>query len=563
MRWVVSTLLASSSRVRHCAPQLFGEGGQPQLAEEEYRALAGVWRADLELDDGDMQIPLHLAAPPSSQWGPDGSIRSAPNGAAPAGRVYPMDDKLPWNVLSGGSSGRSTAWWSASRDVPAGAEGDDALRLSMQLGNLYLEGRGQRGDDFRCTSFAGTALEGGDDPCVVGRFNLQMSLPFNADIDTLGERYQQRIAARPTPPLTYRRSSFVDRWRLLLSMDDDSSPAPNGGQKTAHAFFLIELSDNGTWESVGSEQTLAGSWGVSSDCGLMEEEGTGVWLSVQRKGCSETLRGVAGLPVRSDFHLSGKPVIETVEQEMAAREAAGAGQGGMMTAVSAHRVDGRLREGSGEPHYFGSFTLLREYEAATELVAEIESLTNACDKGQEQACTTLSKEDEAKRAWLERLDKPLNDITAAPVPHPAMEASPAAPLPPPTHTSPMHTSPMHASSASEEAKRKWLAHMNAPLWNEPVQPAYPAVPDAAAADAAATSQQVQQACHAGNQMACDQMSREEEAKRAWMARLDAPQWGAPAQAESSEWTGVVQPTDAALADAKRAWLARLDPSTWG
>ena len=111
MRWVISTLLASSSRVRHCPPKLFGENGQPQLAEEEYRALAGVWRADLELDDGDMAIPLHLAAPPSSQWGPDGSIRTSPDGAAPAGRVYPMDDTLPFNILQG-SHGRSTAWWS-------------------------------------------------------------------------------------------------------------------------------------------------------------------------------------------------------------------------------------------------------------------------------------------------------------------------------------------------------------------------------------------------------------------------------------------------------------------
>ena len=65
----------------------------------------------------------------------------------------------------------------------------------MQLGNLYLEGRGERGDNFRCSSFVGTALEGGDDPCVVGRFNMQLALPFNDELDML-EAMEMRKAAR-------------------------------------------------------------------------------------------------------------------------------------------------------------------------------------------------------------------------------------------------------------------------------------------------------------------------------------------------------------------------------
>ena len=37
--------------MRHGPPLLFGDS-QPQLAIEEYKALAGVWRAELELDGG-------------------------------------------------------------------------------------------------------------------------------------------------------------------------------------------------------------------------------------------------------------------------------------------------------------------------------------------------------------------------------------------------------------------------------------------------------------------------------------------------------------------------------
>ena len=32
-------------------------------------------------------------------------------------------------------------------------------------------------------------------------------------------------------------------------------------------------------------------------------------------------------------------------------------------------------------------------------------------------------------------------------------------------------------------------------------------------------------CEAGNDVACEEFSREEEAKRAWLAKLDVPTWG--------------------------------------
>ena len=36
---------------------------------------------------------------------------------------------------------------------------------------------------------------------------------------------------------------------------------------------------------------------------------------------------------------------------------------------------------------------------------------------------------------------------------------------------------------------------------------------------------LQEACVSGDDTACDTLSREEEAKRAWLARLDVPTWG--------------------------------------
>ena len=32
-------------------------------------------------------------------------------------------------------------------------------------------------------------------------------------------------------------------------------------------------------------------------------------------------------------------------------------------------------------------------------------------------------------------------------------------------------------------------------------------------------------CESGDERACDVLSREEEAKRAWLAKLDLPSWG--------------------------------------
>eukprot|EP00962_Isochrysis_galbana_P024472 scaffold7505_cov79-Isochrysis_galbana.AAC.1 len=42
-----------------------------------------------------------------------------------------------------------------------------------------------------------------------------------------------------------------------------------------------------------------------------------------------------------------------------------------------------------------------------------------------------------------------------------------------------------------------------------------------------------EACDTGDDESCDLLSREEEAKKRWLARLDAPTWGAAAAAVSA------------------------------
>jgi hypothetical protein len=120
---------------------------------EEYEALSGVWRTELELNDGDATISLHLATPESL------------SGGSPGGKVHTLL-KLPFNILKAG--GRQSASWSIhptepqhhaqlqvgeeTRDVeeevlatgPSGQGPSGQLGLSLQLGTLQLEGRGER-----------------------------------------------------------------------------------------------------------------------------------------------------------------------------------------------------------------------------------------------------------------------------------------------------------------------------------------------------------------------------------------------------------------------------------
>ena len=77
--------------VRHQAPCAFMPRKEP-LATEEVEALAGVWRCNLDLDDGNQHLSLHLH---------------------PSGEVLTTGDTaLPFNICHGRAG--STASWSVS-----------------------------------------------------------------------------------------------------------------------------------------------------------------------------------------------------------------------------------------------------------------------------------------------------------------------------------------------------------------------------------------------------------------------------------------------------------------
>jgi len=227
---------------------------------------------------------------------------------------------------------------------------------------LYLEGTGER-SGLRCMSLKGSVLEGRDDPCCVGAFDMTLVLPTSQDVAALEERHQARVDARPAPPLSFRLDGFVGRWRLLLSLDDEDSPA----------IFAISLDGNRSFtsETSANEQVLAGSWGLYTkgyrsrpDGGAsgssIQPIGSSLWLKINRDKSSETFKGIADLPVRENFHLWGKPKLESFEAELAARTEAGG---------TSDRVDGVLWVGAVERAYFGRFSLLRETEGDDEMRA--------------------------------------------------------------------------------------------------------------------------------------------------------------------------------------------------
>ena len=468
MRWIIGTLLAAAQRPRHRVPALIDTVQQPShlLTIEEYKALAGIWRAELELDDGDKSTTLHLAVPLSSaEFG--GKVQST-------------------NVPSGPHD-----TWFVEHSIRAG-DSEDSLCLSLQLGALLLEGRGER-HGLRCCSFVGTVLEGyTHDPCMVGRFSMQLSLPIASDLAALEQQHELRLDSRQPLPLTYPRSGFIGQWRLDLAVDEVEPPAR----------MPVELLADGSWQSVGMEQRMGGTWGMltmyqhaHADCteeysgwSTMQPAGSSMWLKVHRARCTETLRGLAGLPVRSDFHLTGAPMFETAEGELAARATAlTAGEvGRAVTAVMPDVICGRLWEGSIERAYFGHFRLVREGSAqndaprradvsrAEETSLELEEARLALEVA--LGSSARMREEESRRA-LE-------------------EAGLALDL---------------AKRALQEAMGSSIGSAAVPIWVD-----------------------------------------EEAAKRAWLAKVDrAPRWGLLGTKRYEEV-------------AKRAWLAKLDAAqSWG
>jgi len=112
-----------------------------------------------------------------------------------------------------------------------------------------------------------------------------------------------------------------------------------------------------------------------------------------------------------------------------------------------------------------------------------------------------------------------------------------------------------AAGHSEATQKAWLARLDAPTWGKA------AAALASIASEAGILAALRQACEQGVDEVCDDPSREDEARQAWLAKLDAPTWDAVAAVVSEVAPGV----GLAAGDnetAKVAWLAEMDASTW-
>ena len=131
----------------------------------------------------------------------------------------------------------------------------------------------------------------------------------------------------------------------------------------------------------------------------------------------------------------------------------------------------------------------------------MDQLAAACEAGDYAACDSLSRVVEAKRASLERQAPPSFGATVA------------------------------AASARLDANRGWIPQQQQPSWGEAATTLASVASEAAYS--AEVSADMTAACDQGIEVACENLSREEEAKLAWLAKLDAPTWGKAATAVSA------------------------------
>lgn len=191
--------------------------------------------------------------------------------------------------------------------------------------------------------------------------------------------------------------------------------------------------------------------------------------------------------------------------------------------------------------------------------ANVEQLAADCDRGDYAACENLSREEEAKKAYLAKLDVPALDIASMAVSAVAVEAQSVALTNKLSancyagdnvacedwsreeeakrawlNQQPALGSTVEAASAlisQEEAKRAWLARLDQRTWGTAATNLASAASNASAS--ARTTAGMDAACNSGDYRACDNLSREEEAKLAWLGQLDAKTWGAAAASVSA------------------------------
>ena len=177
-------------------------------------------------------------------------------------------------------------------------------------------------------------------------------------------------------------------------------------------------------------------------------------------------------------------------------------------------------------------------DKVTAEAVQMAEMTDQCDSGDDVACDSLSKEAEAKKAWLAKVDVQ------------AMGAAAAA-------VSGYTTATATGAMSEDAAKSAWLAKLDAPSWGETASTLSKVVAEAT------SMAQMTEKCDQGEAQACDSLSREDEAKKQWLAKLDVPAWGAAAAAVGNMAhivaggeSGARTPT-AGSQEAKAAWLTKI------
>lgn len=171
--------------------------------------------------------------------------------------------------------------------------------------------------------------------------------------------------------------------------------------------------------------------------------------------------------------------------------------------------------------------------------AQFQAHTKECNAGDFKACDNVSKEEEAKKVWLAKLDVPLWGEAAE-----AMEAMATVEqveiVSEPNASEEKKTKLVGLAKISEEdAKKAWLAKLDAPVWGQAATVMTSIVTEAN--KIAELTEEVE----AGDSAAANMLAKENEAKKAWLAKLDVPSWGKMSEE-----------------NAKKAWLAKLDSPSW-
>jgi len=79
----------------------------------------------------------------------------------------------------------------------------------------------------------------------------------------------------------------------------------------------------------------------------------------------------------------------------------------------------------------------------------------------------------------------------------------------------------------DKAKKAWLTEADAPTWSDTAAALNEVVAEAS------QMADLTEKCESGEKVACDTLSLEDEAKKAWLAKLNVPAWGAAAQVASN------------------------------